>query len=154
MQLLPGPEHLKDFIADADPFDIHTIQKEIGEYSTSFKIKNKINELKFSWLELENCDAGIVSAISRTGEEILLFDQAQHGYNALTGLSSVAENTVNKVRNIDALTEVIISFQYSGEENTYADEGENKLPENYFDWIFIFLKRENKLEMIFDYECA
>lgn len=55
---------------------------------------------------------------------------------------------------VDSGSKIIIAFQYGGDEEEYANEGPSKFQQDYFDWVLVFKKVDNALEIIFEYECA
>ena len=62
------------------------------------------------------------------------------------------ENT--KAIDLPRATEIIIAFQYSDVLDEYLARGTSKFKQDYFDWVVIYKKVDNKLEELLNYECA
>jgi hypothetical protein len=50
--------------------------------------------------------------------------------------------------------DLIVAFQYSGDENEYVLDGTSKFEQDYFGWIVIYKMTGAKLEELISYECA
>jgi len=92
--------------------------------------------------------------IDTTGNKFILFDQYRHGYNALMKLNEEEDLENTKAIDLPQRTEIIIAFQYSDVLDEYLKEGASKFKQDYFDWVVIYKKVDNKLEELLNYECA
>ena len=66
---------------------------------------------------------------------------------AFEGLSSLGIIVVRE-------TEIIIAFQYDGNEDEYLEDGTSKFEQDYFSWVIIYKYVDNKLDELLNYECA
>ena len=66
------------------------------------------------------------------------------------------EDNISSVKTIDLskVSDVIIAFQYSGDEAEYIADGISKFEQDYFGWAAIYKQVDNRLEEITSFECA
>ena len=150
----PPPSYLTGHVSSASSEDLSEIQNEYGKNTTAFKFNTKFNRLIQTWLEEFKHLGGTMWGVDTTGNKVLLFDQYRHGYNALMKLNE--EEDLENIKAIDLPpgTEIIIAFQYSDVLDEYLARGTSKFKQDYFDWVVIYKKVDNKLEVLLKYECA
>jgi hypothetical protein len=148
------PSYLKELVKAVDDKILMEIQNEYGEYSTAFKFNIKFKKIIRTWLNEYNEYGLTVWGINSKDEKIMFFDPTENGYNGLMELNGEENLTIIKTIDFDKEIEIIIVFQYSGEENEYAEEGKSKYEEDYFDWIIIYTYDGNDLKEIINIECA
>lgn len=150
----PPPSYLKGLVSDVSQKTLSELQKSYGTNTTAFKFNTNFTRLVQTWLEESAHYGGTVWGIETTGNKVLLFDQYRHGYNAMMKLNK--EEDLNNVKSLDLPepAEIIIAFQYSGDEDEYLERGESKFKQDYFGWVVIYKKVNDKLEELLNYECA
>jgi hypothetical protein len=148
------PTYLKGLVSEVSQQTLSEIQKSYGTNTTAFKFNNNFTRLVQTWLEESAHYGGTVWGSGTTGNKVLLFDQFRHGYNAMMKLNK--EEDLTNIKSIDLRepTEIIIAFQYSGDEDEYLERGVSKFKQDYFGWVVIYKKVNDKLEEFFNYECA
>ena len=150
----PPPSYLNGLVSPVSKKILSEIQMEYGANSTAFKFNTKFNSLIRTWLKEFKHFGGTVWGINITGNKVLLFDQYRHGYNALMKLNKEEDPDNTNIIGLPQQTEIIIAFQYSGDVDEYVETGPSKFKQDYFDWVVIYKKVDNKLEEILNYECA
>ena len=150
----PAPSHLTVLVTAVSQETLSEIQKNYGDNSTAFKFGTKFNRLIQTWLEEFEHYGGTVWGIDTRGNKVLLFYQFRHGYNAMMKLNEEEDLDNTKTIELPQPTEIIIAFQYSGDEDEYLKNGTSKFKQDYFHWIIIYKKAANKLEEILSYQCA
>jgi hypothetical protein len=148
------PSYLKELVTAVDNNILTKIQNEYGEYSTAFKFNMKFKKVIRTWLSEYNNYGSTVWGIDLKDKKTIFFDPMENGYNGLFGLNKKEDLTTNKAIDFDKAIEIIIAFQYSGDEKEYAEEGKSKYEEDYFDWIIIYTYDGNELREILNIECA
>ena len=150
----PPPSYLTGIASSVNQKTLVEIQKEYGKNTSAFRFNTKFNSLIQTWLEKLQHYGGTVWGIDTTGKKILLFDQYRHGYDAMMKLNKEEDLDSTKLLDFSQFTEVIIAFQYSGDEDEYLTRGTSKFKQDYFGWVVIYKIVNNKLEKLFEYECA
>ena len=150
----PPPSYLTGHVASVNQKTLSEIQKNYGTNTTAFKFNTKFNSLIQTWLKEFDHYGGTIWGIDPTGNKVLLFDQFRHGYNAMMKLNEKEDLDSTKSSALPQQTEIIIAFQYSGDEDEYLEQGSSKFKEDYFGWVVIYKMVDNKLEEVFNYECA
>jgi hypothetical protein len=152
--LFPPPTYLTSLVAKASGEILTEIQNNYGSNTTAFKFNGIFSSLIQTWNEAFEEFGGVVWSIDEAGNKLLLFDQHKHGYNAMMQLTS--EEDINSVKPIKFRppTELIIAFQYSGDEAEYLEDGTSKLVQDYFGWVVLYKYLDGKLEELFSYECS
>ena|SRR5205085_6548993 len=149
-----APSYLTGLVTEVKNEILAEIQKNYGNNTTSFKLNQKLTGLIVSWNEEFDEYGGRVWGTETNGNKLLLFDQLKHGYNGAMKLNE--EDDTHSTKSIEFAdgTEVILAFQYSGDEEEYLEEGASKLEQDYFGWIAIYTYEDNRLEEIISFECA
>lgn len=150
----PEPSHLIGFVTPAKQETLFEIQKNYGDNTTAFKFDVMFDSLMKTWLEEFDLYGGTVWGIDKTGNKHLLFDQFRHGYDAMMRLNQEEDLNSTKLIVLPQPTEIVIAFQYSGDEDEYLERGTSKFKQDYFGWVVIYKKVDNKLEEVYSYECA
>ena len=150
----PPPSYLTGLVTAVGQETLSEIQKNYGANTTAFKFNSKFNSLIQTWLQEFGHHGGTVWGIDTIGNKVLLFDQFSHGYNAMMKLNEEEDLESTKSIALPQQTEIIIAFQYSGDEDEYLERGASKFKQDYFGWIVIYKKNDNKLEEFLNYECA
>lgn len=150
----PPPSYLTGVVSSVSQKNLSEIQKEYGDNTTAFKFNTKFNSLIQTWLEVFGHFGGIVWGIDTAGNKVILFDQVKHGYDAMMKLNEEEDLDNTKSLDLPRATEIIIAFQYSGDEDEYLENGTSKFKQDYFGWVVLYKKIDNKLEKLFEYECA
>jgi hypothetical protein len=148
------PAHLNGLVTEADKATLSEIQKEYGESTTAFKFDNKFQNLVLSYDAESDEYGGRVWGVDTTGTKLLLFDQFKHGYNGVMELNEEDDISTTKTIDFFEATDVVIAFQYSGDEEEYLEDGTSKLEQDYFGWVSIYKQADNQLEEIISFECA
>lgn len=150
----PEPSYLKELVTKVSGDILTKIQKNYGNNTTAFKFNSKFTSLIQTWIDEFNTYGGTIWGIDTTGKKILMFDQFRHGYDALMGLKEEENLDSTKSIALSQLTEIVIAFQYNGDEEEYLEDGTSKFKQDYFGWVVIFEQREDKLRELLSYECA
>jgi hypothetical protein len=150
----PPPSYLTGLVTAVNQHTLSEVQKNYGTNTTVFMLNTKFNGLIQTWLEEFGHYGGTVWAVETTGNKVLLFDQFRHGYNAMMKLNEQEDLDSTKSITLPQQTEIIIAFQYSGDEDEYLERGASKFKQDYFSWVVIYKKIDNKLEEFLNYECA
>jgi hypothetical protein len=130
------------------------IQKAYGENATAFKLKDEFTSIVFSWDEEYNCPRGRVWLFDKKGQPTIIFDQFVNGYKGVLRLNQLDNSSSTRSINLIDGDNIVIAFQYSGDEQEFANSGPSKHPADYFDWIIIYKYSSNTLQEILNYECA
>jgi hypothetical protein len=152
--IYPPPSYLNGLVSEVGPEILSVVQENYGDNTTAFKFNSKFNGLVQTWIDDYNDYGGTLWGINLTGNKVLLFDQFQHGYNGVMGLNEEEDFNSTKSISLPEATEIIIAFQYSGDENEYVLDGASKFKQDYFGWIVIYKMRGGVLEELTNYECA
>ena len=150
----PPPSYLTGLVSAVSEKDLSEIQNEYGKNTTVFKFNSRFNKLIQTWLKEFKHLGGTMWGVDTTGNKVLLFDQYRHGYNALMKLNDEEDLENTKAIDLPRATEIIIAFQYSNVLDEYLARGTSKFKQDYFDWVVIYKKVDNKLEELLNYECA
>ncbi len=144
-----SPSHIDTKVKSIDSTNRKTIEAEYGDYITTFEI-SKMKKLKIGKINTD--DSGLVIITDSSNKEIVLFDNSKHGYNGLYGLTNVSEVDTFDIKELKN-KQLIVAFQYGGDEVANADENQGN-PQDYFDWIVIYIINDNQLVKVFEYECV
>jgi len=148
------PTYLKGLMTEVDSKILAEIQSNYGENSTAFKFNKKFKSLERTWLP-EYDEYGLtVWGINVDDEKITIFNPIENGYNGLFDINEEEDCNSTKIVDFESEVDLILMFQYSGEEAEYAQEGKSKFAEDYFDWLAIYKQDSNGLEEIVSIECA
>jgi hypothetical protein len=152
--IYPPPTYLAEVVTEVSASTLARIQKEYGDSTTAFAFNKKFNALIFSWNGKYDAYGGRVWGLDATGNKMLLFDQMLYGYNGVMQLNE--EDDINSTKSIDfsEAIEIIIAFQYSGDEAAYLEDGTSKFEQDYFGWVAIYKHPDNQLKEIISFECA
>ncbi len=152
--IYPPPLYLTEFVEEIDDQIFSQIQESYGNYTTAFKFRTLFKSVIQTWVVEFGAPGGTIWGIDRIGNQIAIFDQSKYGYNGQMGLNEPEDlNSTGKI-DLDTETEIIIAFQYGGDEEDYVKDGASKFKQDYFDWVIVYKFSNNKLEEIFGYECA
>ena len=148
------PSYLTVLTTALDKATLLKIQKHFGENTTAFKFNSKFKSLMLSWKKESDEYGGRVWGINSTGGKVILFDQVQHGYNGVMQLNE--EDNIGTMKSVDfsETTDIVIAFQYSGDEAEYISEGSSQFEQDYFSSVAIYKYVNNQLEEIISFECA
>lgn len=152
--IYPPPSFLTGLVTEVSN-EIHSrIQENYGDNTTAYKFNINFKSLVQTWIEEFNEYGGTIWGVDQTGNRTTIFDQFKHGYNGIMKINEAED--LNSTRSIVLIsgTEVIIAFQYSGDEADYLETGSSKFEQDYFNWVVVYKYFENKLEEILSYECA
>jgi hypothetical protein len=152
--IYPAPSYLSGLVSEVSPEILSVVQENYGTNTTAFKFNSKFNGLVQTWLNEHDDYGGTLWGISLTGNKILLFDQSRHGYNGVMGLNEEEDFTSTKSISFLQATEIIIAFQYDGDENEYVLDGKSKFEQDYFGWIVVYKVTGTTLEELLNYECS
>lgn len=150
----PPPSYLTGLVSPVNSKILSQVQTEYGTNTTAFVFNNKFNSLVQTWLKEFQHYGGTAWGIDTKGYDVLLFDQFKHGYNAMMKLNEEEDLKSTRTSNFPTTVEIIIAFQYSGDESEHLQYGESEFEQDYFGWVIIYKLIDNKLEEIFNYECA
>jgi hypothetical protein len=152
--IYPEPSYLSGLVTRVNNETLIKIQKNYGINTTAFKFNNKFTGLIQTWLDKFDTYGGTVWGIDTTGNKILLFDQFRHGYDALMGLNEQENLDSTKFIDLPQPMEIIMAFQYNGEEEEYLEDGSSKFKQDYFGWVVIYKMLDGKIQEFLSYECA
>ena len=150
----PPPSYLTGLVSDVSDVILSHIQKEYGNNTSAFKFNIKFNSLVQTWLQKFQHYGGTIWGIDTTDNKILLFNQFKQGYNAMMKLNEEEDLGNTKSIALPEKTQIIIAFQYSGDEDEYLERGASKFKQDYFGWVVVYKMVDNNLEEIINYECA
>jgi len=152
------PTYLKGMATEVDSKLLAEIQSNYGENSTAFKFNKKFKSLERTWLTEYNEFGLTVWGINERDEKILIFDPMANGYNGLFELNNEEDLNSTKITDFENEVDLILMFQYGGDEVEYAqegaEEGKSEFAEDYFDWLAIYKYDNNCLKEIVSIECA
>ena len=149
-----SPTYLKEIVTEVDGKILAKIQKNYGEYSTVFKFNNKFKSLERTW-RTEYDDFGLtIWGINSNNEKVCIFNPMEHGYNGLFDINEQEDFNSTKTIDFEQEAELIVMFQYGGDEKEHANEGKSKFAEDYFYWFALYQYDNDKLEEIVSIECA
>ena len=149
------PTYLKGLATEVDNNKIVAeIQSNYGEFSTVFKFNKKFKCLVRTWLTQYDDFGSTIWGINVDDEKIAIFNPMENGYDGM--FDNIKGEDCNSTKTIDFESEVdlILMFQYGGDEAEYAQEGKSGFAEDYFDWLAIYKYDNNGLEEIASIECA
>lgn len=144
-----APNHLKGITKPIDKATRKIIEKNYGDYITTFEIKG-ITTIKIG-KENEN-NSGLIIGVDVSGNVTVLFDQGKHGYNGILGLDESPKSQEFENKKLEK-GKLVIALQYGGDESEYASENGGE-PKDYFDWVVIYIQSGDQLIQIFEHECA
>jgi len=148
------PSYVKGLVTEVDSKILAEIQNNYGEYSTVFKFNRKFKSLVRNWIS-EYDDFGLtIWGIDTNNEKVSIFNPMENGYNALFDLNEQEDTGSIKTIDFNNEVELIVMFQYSGDEAEHAEEGKSKCAEDYFDWFALYKYDNDELEEIVSIECA
>jgi hypothetical protein len=150
----PVPTYLKGIVTEVNEPILLEIQKEYGENTTAFKFNINFTTLAQTWNEEFAEYGGTIFGIDKANNQTTMFDQFRNGYNGVMEINEEEDLTSTKSIDLIRGTEIIIAFQYSGDEAEYLEDGTSKFEQDYFSWVIIYKYLENKLEEVVSYECA
>jgi hypothetical protein len=150
----PVPTYLKGIVTEVNEPILLEIQKEYGENTTAFKFNINFTTLAQTWNEEFAEYGGTIFGIDKANNQTTIFDQFRNGYNGVMEINEEEDLTSTKSIDLIRGTEIIIAFQYSGDEAEYLEDGTSKFEQDYFSWVIIYKYLENKLEEVVSYECA
>ena len=152
--IYPAPSFLTGITTDLSNQTLSQIQENYGDNTSAFKLTAKFTGLVQTWIDEFKEHGGTIWGIDSKGTRTIIFDQSKHGYNGLMQLNP--EENLNSTKSIDLPkgTEIVIAFQYGGDEADYLNDGSSKYEQDYFTWVIIYKYLDNKLEEVFTYECA
>jgi len=152
--IYPVPTYLRGLVTDVTNQILFEIQEGYGNNTTAFKLNNKFTKLVQTWIEEYAEYGGTILGVDEANNQTTIFDQFKHGYNGVMKINEEEDLTSTKGINLISATELIIAFQYSGDETEYLEDGTSKFEQDYFSWVIIYKYVDNKLEEILSYECA
>ena len=150
------PTYLKGMATEVDSKLLAEIQSNYGENSTAFRFNKKFKSIERNWLT-EYDDFGLtIWGINVDDEKIIIFNPKENGYNGLFDINEEENSSLTKVVDFEEEVDLILMFQYCGDEAEYAqdEDGKSKFAEDYFDWLAIYKYDNNGLEEIVSIECA
>ena len=148
------PTYLKGQATEVDSKIFAEIQSNYGENITVFKFNKKFKSLVRTW-QTEYDDFGLtVWGINVDNEKMIIYNPMENGYNGLFDINEEENCNSTKTVNFEKEVDLILMFQYNGDEAEYAQEGKSKFAEDYFDWLAIYKYENNRLEEIVSIECA
>ena len=152
--IYPVPTYLKGLVTEVNEPILLEIQTEYGENTTAFKFNINFTTLTQTWNEEFAEYGGTIFGIDKANNQTTIFDQFRNGYNGVMEVNE--EENLNSTKSIDLIsgTEIIIAFQYSGDEAEYLEDGTSKFEKDYFSWVIIYKYLDNKIEEVLSYECA
>ncbi len=157
MKIINAPSYLTKYLVACEMETKKEIQAEYGEYTNVFKINLDVKKIELTWNKMYDCEEGSIYAIDENGQQVLLFSADLHGYNGQFELYELETNVEVRelsLKECETGNEIVLAFQYSGDEEEYVSEGKSDKIEDYFGWIVIYQKCDTKLIKIFEFECA
>ena len=150
----PVPTYLKELVTEVNEPILLEIQKEYGDNTTAFKFNTNFTTLTQTWIEEFDEYGGTIWGLDKANNQTTIFDQFKSGYNGVMEINE--EEDLNSTKSIDLVsgTEIIIAFQYGGDEAEYLEDGTSKFEQDYFSWVIVYKYVDNKLEEVLSYECA
>jgi len=148
------PSYLTGLVTDVSKELLVKVQRNYGDGTTAFKLNGRFKACVQTWEPAYNCTGGTFWGIDTYDNKLLLFSQAKHGYNGVMQLNEAEDETQTQTFNFLIPAELVIAFQYSGDEEQYIEEGTSKYKQDYFGWIAIYTLINNNLKEILSYECA
>ena len=150
----PVPTYLKELVTEVNEPILLEIQKEYGDNTTAFKFNTNFTTLTQTWIEEFDEYGGTIWGLDKANNQTTIFDQFKSGYNGVMEINE--EEDLNSTKSIDLVsgTEIIIAFQYGGDEAEYLEDGTSKFEQDYFSWVIVYKSVDNKLEEVLSYECA
>jgi len=149
-----APSYLKELVTEVDNNILNEVQKEYGTYSTAFKFNKKFKSLMRNWNKEFNEYGTTIWGINENNEKITIFDPAKNGYDGVMGLNEAQDINTIKTINFENDVEIIVAFQYSGDEEEYLEDENSIFEEDIFGWIAIYKYENGNLEEITNIECA
>lgn len=150
----PMPSYLRNLVTEVNEEILSRIQGEYGHYTTAFIFNTAFKRLIRTWIPDYNTFGSTLRGINSNDEKISLFNPSENGYNGLFDIDDEENLSLTQQTEFGGEYELIIAFQYSGEEAEYALEGKSPFEEDYFDWLVVYTLFENILDKIIDIECA
>jgi hypothetical protein len=149
-----APTYLTGLVTEVNNTLLFEIQKKYGDYITAFIFKTKFIKLERTWKDEYKEFGGAILGFDKENREIIIFNPTIHGYEGMFGLST--KEDLSKTKNIETNLEieVVIAFQYSGDEAEYIEEGASKFEQDYFGTVAVYKYIDSKLTEILNYECA
>lgn len=148
------PTYLKGLATEVDSKILAEIQSNYGENSTAFKLDKKFKSIERTWLPEYEEFGQTVWGTTIDNKIIGLFDPTENGYNGMFDLNEVEDFEESKTIDFKNGIDLILAFQYGGEEAEFAKKGKSQFAEDYFDWLAIYKLDNGKLEEIDSIECA
>jgi hypothetical protein len=152
--LYPAPSHLANITTEVNKDILSHIQESYGDNTTAFKLIPKFVSLSQTWVEEEQAHGSTIWATDSKGNRTIIFDPSKHGYNGVMQLNQ--EENLDSVKSVDLPNgaEIIVAFQYGGDEAGFTEDGPSKYPQDYFGWVIVYKYLGNKLEEVLSYECS
>jgi len=131
--------------------------EEYGDYISVFLLNGYIKNIKGDWSNQYNTYVNRIMVTLDDATEYMVHDSTQHGYNGKLGIAdteiSNSQKVIAEFANNEK-TSIIMAFQYGGDEGEYANENNDKNPQDYFDWVVIYSLNSNGLNKLIEFECA
>ena len=151
--IYPAPLYLTGLVAEVNEQILLEIQKEYGDNTTAFKFIDNFIGLVQTWITEYDQYGGTIFGVDKTNKQTTIFDQFKNGYNGVMEINEEEDLTSTKRIDLISETEIIIAFQYSGDEAEYLEDGTSKFEQDYFSWVIVY-KYVDNLEEVLSYECA
>ena len=149
-----APSYLTGLVTEVNEPILLEIQKEYGDHTTAFKFNTNFTNLVQTWIDEYDEYGGTILGVDKTNNQTTIFDQFKNGYNGVMEINEEENLTSTKSIDLANGTEIIIAFQYSGDEAEYLEDGTSKFEQDYFSWVIVYKYVDNKLEELLSYECA
>jgi hypothetical protein len=152
--IYPAPSYLTGLVTEATQEILSEVQRNYGDNTTAFKFKQRFKGLTQTWLDEFDEYGGTIWGTDTNGNKILLFDQSKHGYNGVMELSEEEDLDTTKSIDFKQSSEIIIAFQYNGDEDEYLEDGTSNFQQDYFGWVILYRKDDSELGELLSYECS
>jgi hypothetical protein len=152
--IYPAPSHLAGIATEVSKQVLSEIQESYGDNTTAFKLSPEFTSLSQTWVEKEQSHGGTIWGTDSKGNRTIIFDPSKHGYNGVMQLNP--EENLDSIKSVDlpAGAEIIVAFQYGGDEADFTEDGPSKYAQDYFGWVIVYRYLDNKLEEVLSYECS
>jgi hypothetical protein len=150
----PPPSYLTGLMTEVSDKLLLETQKEYGTHSTAFKFNDKFVRLVRTWIEEYEEYGGTIFGIDKENNQTTIFDQSKNGYNGVMEINEEEDLTSTKSIDLPPGTEIIIAFQYGGDEAEYMEDGYSEFEQDYFGWVVVYKHFDDRLEEVLSYECS
>ena len=124
--IYPAPSYLTELVTEVNDQTLLKIQEEYGDHTTAFKFNTNFTHLVQTWIKEYDEYGGTIFGLDKANNQTTIFDQFKYGYNGVMKINE--EEDLNSTKSSDLIsgTEIIIAFQYSGDEAEYLEDGTSK----------------------------